>query len=175
MTPEYLIEQTQTALGNQEILGIVFNKCFQYDNWIKEEFNGNYDVLPETIHPYQITEQRMVSIVKVKVTRDSREKMYSLLFVFSNEGLSISLTHPGQSNVDPVLFQDVYPLARASVAAKLGTDEVVLKDTSVVGTMMPTGWDEKWVWISSTGQTAETDISFNAVENNGVVFNLKAA
>ena len=100
MTPEYLIEQTQIALGNQEILGIVFNKCFQYDNLIKEEFNGNYDVLPETIYPYQISEQQMVSIVKVKVTRDSCEKLYSLLFIFSSEGLSINLTHPGHSNVD---------------------------------------------------------------------------
>ena len=175
MTPEYLVQQTQSALSDQSVLQILFHKCFEYDSWIKEEFQGNYDILPETIYPFQITPASMVSIVKIRATRDGRQKLYSFLFVFAEQGLTINLTHPGESNSDPVLFRDIYSLARASASAQLASEEIILKDTIVVGSVAETGWSERWIWISRVGQTTQTEISFSATVGKGIVFNLKAA
>jgi len=175
MTHEQLIELTRGALANQNIMQLIFNQIFKYDCNIKEEFKGDYNILPEMIYPCQIAGDVVISTVKMKTQRDGTDKYYSFLFFFTSQGIDIKISHPGSSNTDPLLFRDIFPAAAGMAAGQLGSDIVYLKETAVVGDITPSGWTERWQWISGEGKTTETDVSFSSEAGAGVSYSLKAA
>lgn len=160
MTNADLIEMTRKALGDQQVMERLFKQSFAYDATIHEEFRGNYSVLPDAIYPVRIGAQVAIAVVRAKVTRDGRDKLYSFVFEYTPDGLDIRLAYPGTSHTTPQLFHDVYPAALAATAGKLRGGHLYLKDTRLLGPVRESGWDESWHWIDEKGAEARIDIAF---------------
>lgn len=176
MNSEKLIQMTQNALTDQEILSLIFNQCFQYDKMINESFNGDYSIIPELIFPIDISHNSAVALVRVKIERNKNEKMYSFIFNYNTQGLSVELIYPGNTNADVILFNDVYPSALSQAAGLLSGDKLVLKETILDEPPSETGWSETWVWINETGEVAKTKINFNSGTGvGGVIYSVKQA
>lgn len=107
------------------------------------------------------------------MTRNGKEKIYSLAFTFTTEGLSLQFFRPGGSNTDLQLFHDVYTAALCVAAARLPGGEPLLKDTLVAGEIKPEGWDEKWQWMDEQGNTAEVLVNFTSGPAGGVGYSVK--
>lgn len=160
MNATELIELTQRALADQQVLEIAFKQSFQYDCAIGERFDGNYNMLPGAIYAYP-EHGKVFSVVKMHVERDGREKIYAFMFFFSEDGLSIKLSHPGNSHANPQLFRDLYPAALAAASGRMqpaSTSDIYLKETEVTREPTEEGWEETWHWIDQDGTQASTPI-----------------
>lgn len=160
MNATELIELTERALADQQVTEIAFKQSFQYDCAIGERHDGNYNMQPGAIYAYP-EPGNVFSVVKMHVERDGRAKIYVFVFFFSEDGLSIKLSHPGNSNADPQLFRDLYPAALAAASARMApasTSDIYLKDTEVTREPTAEGWEENWHWIDQDGTEASTRI-----------------
>jgi hypothetical protein len=173
-----LIELTQRALADQQVLQVAFKQSFQYDCAIGEQFSGNYNMLPGALYPYPEQYADAVCVVKMQVERDGREKTYAFMFFFSADGLSLKLSHPGDSHANPQLFHDMYPAALAAASARMepaSTSDIYLKDTQVTREPTPDGWQENWHWIDQDGTQASTLITLRTAGGDGVHYVIESA
>lgn len=160
MDATQLIELTQRAVADQQVLEAAFKQSFEYDCAIGERFSGNYNMLPGAIYAYP-EDGNVFSVVKMHVERDGREKIYAFMLFFSEDGLSIKLSHPGNSHANPQLFRDVYPAALAAASGRMqppSTSDIYLKETEVTREPTAEGWEETWHWIDQDGTQASTPI-----------------
>lgn len=171
-----LIQMTQNALQVEEVLKRVVYQAYTHDGKIGEAVKGQYQIQPELIIPWRVSDGSSVSVVKVKTTKGKMEKMYTFAFIFSAEGLQTLLLYPGGSNTDPALFSDVFGPAKGYAQAALKSEEVNIKDTKVVGQIRPSGWDEEWLWVNKGGKTYTMNIAFSTgVPGAGTAWNIKGA
>lgn len=168
-----LIEMTENALQVDEVLQHVVYQAYIHDGKIGEAVKGNYEIKPELILPWSVSDNSSVSVVKVKTTKGGTVKMYTFAFIFSAEGLQTVLLYPGGSNADPALFSDVFAPAKGYAQAALSSDEANIKDTKVVGQIRPTGWDEEWLWVDDKGKTYTMNIAFSTdADGQGTTWNI---
>lgn len=168
-----LIAMTENALQVEDVLNNVVYQAYVHDGKIGEAVKGNYEIQPEVIIPWRLSEDSSVSVVKVRVTKGNIVKMYTFAFIFSAEGLRTLLLFPGESNADPALFTDVFAPAKGVAQAALKSEDVNIKDTKVVGQIRPSGWDEEWLWVNEEGQTYSMPIAFSVgVPAEGTVWNI---
>lgn len=174
---ELLVAITQKALQNQEVLKSVLLDTKEHDQKVGEAVKGDYEVLPEAIIPWNISQNQVVSVVRFKASRGNREKRYTFAFVFSQEGLETVLLYPGASNTDPALFQDFFAVALGQAQSVLNSKDVNIKDTKMVGEITPSGWDEEWLWVNEKGKTYSMRVTFStgASGEGGTVWNIKGA
>lgn len=156
-----LVEMTRNALQVEDVLEKVVYLAYTHDGKIGEAVKGNYEILPETIIPWSISDENSVSVVKVKTSKGGSAKMYTFAFIFSDEGLQLLLLYPGGSNADPTLFSDVLVTARGVAQAALSSQEVNIKDTRVLGQITPAGWAEEWLWVNEKGENYKMEIGFS--------------
>lgn len=168
-----LIEMTEQALQMDEVLKNVVYQAYVYDGKVGEAVKGNYEIKPERIIPWRVTEESATSVVKISTTRGGKTKMFTYAFVFSLEELRTLLLYPGGSNADPALFGDVYAPAKGLAQGALKSEEVNVKDTSVIGEIRATGWDEEWLWVNDKGETYTMTIAFSTAPGAGTVWNIK--
>lgn len=158
-------------MADQQVLEVAFKQSFQYDCAIGEQFSGNYNLLPGALYPYPEGNGSAVCVVMMQVERDGREKTYAFLFFFADDGLSIKLSHPGNSHASPQLFRDMYPAALAAASARMqpaSTTDIYLKDTQITREPSADGWEETWHWIDQAGTQASTRIRLHSAGGGGV-------
>lgn len=156
-----LIERTQNALQAQDVLQNIAYQAYAHDGKIGEAVKGTYQIKPEQIIPWRVTQNSSVSVVRVKSSNGKKEKLYTYAFIFSADGLQTFLLFPGGSNTDPALFSDVFAPAKGYAQAALKAEEVNIKDTKVLGQIAPSGWDEEWLWVNDKGKTYTMNIAFS--------------
>ncbi len=171
-----LIEMTENALQAEDVLKHVVYQAYTHDGKIGEAVKGNYEIKPELIIPWRVSDNDSVSVVKVKTTKGKTVKMYTFAFIFSAEGLQTLLLYPGGSNADPALFSDIFAPAKGYAQTALNADEVNIKDTKVLGKIRPSGWDEEWLWVNDKGKTYAMKIAFSTgAPGQGTVWNIKGS
>jgi hypothetical protein len=169
-----LVEMTQHALQVEDVLKTVAYEAYTHDGKIGEAVKGDYEIKPETIIPWSVSDDNSVSVVKVKTTKGKSVKMYTFAFIFSAQGLQTLLLYPGGSNADPALFSDVLAPAKGYAQAALKSEEVNIKDTKVLGQIRPSGWDEEWLWVDEKGKTYSMQIAFSTgAPGQGTIWNIK--
>ena len=176
MNATELIELTQRAVADQQVLEVAFKQSFQYDCAIGEQFSGNYNLRPGAIYAYP-EPGSVFSVVKMQVERDGREKTYAFMLFFAEDGLSIKLSHPGNSHANPQLFKDLYPAALAAAAGRMqppSTSDIYLAETQITREPTADGWEETWHWIDQDRTRASTHIRLHSVGGDGVHFVIQA-
>lgn len=171
-----LIDMTEQALQVEDVLKSVVYQAYAHDGKIGEAVKGDYEIKPETIIPWRVSENSSVSVVKVRTSKGNSVTMYTFAFIFTDEGLQTLLLYPGGSNADPALFSDVFAPAKGFAQAALNCEEVNIKDTRVVGQIRPNGWDEEWLWVNEEGKTYSMKIGFSTgAPGQGTVWDIKGA